>query len=96
MSKYIQKEPFEAPDIGAVEVRSLLLSERMKASSLAGDDEGRFIPYMLACCVLKDGAPVFSEQGWDEYGSMYQNEALEMFSMAHRLSGFDAVEVEKK
>lgn len=54
------------------------------------------VPRTLATCVvLADGAPLYTQRQWEEFGSQHQTEALHLFSVAMRLNGQDLEASEK-
>lgn len=95
----LPKETVEVPALGGeVVVRGLLLTEylRMKnriatASKDSSEADGIYsiLPPLLATCVLDaDGQPLWTEDEWQAFGAKEPGQALELFNVASRLSGF--------
>lgn len=81
---------------GDVEVRGLMLNERLRIQALAWQSGGRIdISELLAASVFaSDGMPLWSKAEWDACRD--HAGAMRLFSVAARLSGFISEDVEKK
>lgn len=88
---------------GDVIVRGLLLTERLAfKAQIARDQElaatptvaaavMERVPQLLALCVVDaDGAAIWPAATWDEFGARHEDDALRLFNVAMRLSGFGA------
>lgn len=86
---------------GEVVVRGLLLTERLAVEARivalrsaphvdgAAPDVNAILPVVLAICVLDaDDLPLWTEQQWQVFGIKHQGQALALFNVAWRLSGF--------
>lgn len=80
---------------GEVIVRGLLLTERLAIEARvvglrkAGEEVNAILPAVLAQCVLAaDELPLWTEQEWQVFGVKHQGQALALFNVAWRLSGF--------
>jgi hypothetical protein len=81
---------------GEVIVRGLLLSQRLEMAMYDGPRMAQ-VPHMLAICVVDaDEQPVFTAAEWDAFGALHDADAMKLFAVAQRLSGFDRDEAEKK
>lgn len=100
----LKREPYTLPDGTEVEVRALLLTERLavrrqvaELTAGKGVEESLvvMVPRLLAMSVELDRKPIMSAAEWDEYGATYATETLELFNKASDLSGFNVGAVEK-
>jgi hypothetical protein len=68
-----------------------LASSKGAAGKRTGIDT--LLPLLLAACVRDDeGEPVFDAAKWRIFGARHRNEAIGLFNVAFRLSGFDGDE----
>lgn len=100
----LKREPYTLPDGTEVEVRALLLSERLSirrqvAELTAGkgieDSLFLMVPRLLAVAVELNRKPLMTAPQWDEYGASYSTETMELFNKASDLSGFNVGAAEK-
>ena len=84
--------PEEAVAVGSLGgeliVKGLLLSERLQMAideTLSGP--GRCAEILARCVLADDRKPLFTAQQWEAFGARHYDEALELFAVAHRLSG---------
>jgi hypothetical protein len=74
---------------GEVIVRGLLLSQRLEMAIYDGPRMAQ-VPQMLAICVVDaDGKPIFDAAEWEAFGALHMADAMDLFGVAQRLSGFD-------
>lgn len=90
------------PELGGqVQVRDLLLSERLafrriiaaleRDAVTAGVQAGDLmVPQLLAITVERDGRPVMSAQQWEVFGAIHNKATLDLFDVACELCGFIA------
>lgn len=105
----LPKETVEVEALqGEVVVRGLLLTERLavearivalrsaqKADSSAAD-VNEILPVMLAICVLDaDDLPLWTEHEWQVFGIEHRGQAVALFNVAWRLSGFALAQDQK-
>jgi len=107
----LPKETVEVEALGGeVVVRGLLLTEYLdlQASvvaaapkkSLDGESERSgvhaVLPVLLAMTVLDaDEKPVFTQQQWQVFGAKHANQAIALFNVAWRISGFSQADTAK-
>lgn len=92
----LPKETVEVAALdGEVIVRGLLLTERLEIQNRivslrqAAAEVNAILPSVLALCVLAaDELPLWTEQEWQVFGVKHQGQALALFNVAWRLSGF--------
>lgn len=98
----LPKETVEVAALdGEVIVRGLLLTERLavearivalrqaQLADSAAPDVNAILPVVLAICVLDaDELPLWTEHQWQVFGVKHQGQALALFNVAWRLSGF--------
>lgn len=83
---------------GEVIVRGLRLSERLGIFADIREDGKSYahLSKLLAASVVgEDGKQLLNEDEWEAFGGANFTEALELFSVARRLSGLDAEVIEK-
>lgn len=102
----LPKETVEVPSLGGeLVVRGLLLSEKLAVESRivataqdkgAADGVHAILPVLLALCVVDaDGLPFWTEGQWQIFGASQAKEAIALFNVAWRLSGFAQAETAK-
>lgn len=102
----LPKETVEVAALGGeVVVRGLRLSEylSMQARIVAAttdkttqDGIHSVLPVLLALCVLDaDGLPLFTEEQWQIFGAKEAPQAVALFNVAWRLSGFAQADTAK-
>lgn len=92
----LPKETVEVAALdGEVIVRGLLLTERLDIEARivklrqAAEGVNGVLPPVLALCVLDaEEQPLWTEQQWQIFGVKHQGQALALFNVAWRLSGF--------
>ena len=92
----LPKETVEVAALdGEVIVRGLLLTERLAIEARivglrsTAADVHAILPAVLAICVLDaEELPLWTEQQWQIFGVKHQGQALALFNVAWRLSGF--------
>ena len=93
---------------GAVVVRGLRLTERLtvqsdlvrlRAAHAAGDasaDVHVVVPMILSIAVLDaDNEPIWTDAQWEIFGAQHSDQAMALFNVAWRLSGFREAEEAK-
>jgi hypothetical protein len=100
----LKREPYTLPDGTDVEVRALLLTERLavrrqvtELTAGKGVEESLvlMVPKLLAMSVELDRKPLMTAAQWDEYGASYPTETMELFNKSSDLSGFNVGAAEK-
>lgn len=95
----LPRETVAVPALGGdVIVRGMMLGERLALFSDLREEGKHYshISKILAATVIgDDGKRLMDEADWEAFGGLHFNEALDLFSVARRLSGLDAEVVEK-
>lgn len=95
----LPRETVAVPALGGdVIVRGLLLGERLGLFADLREDGKSYtrIGKMLAVAVVgDDGQPLLGEAEWEAFGGVNFTAALDLFTVARRLSGLDAEVIEK-
>lgn len=94
----LPKETVDVPELGgAVVVRGLLLRERVELLASQEDKGYTHISKMLSLTVVDDkGAPVFTQDEWEEFGNQHFSASLHLLEVAKRLSGMNVEVAQKK
>lgn len=95
----LPREDVSLPELGGdVVVQGLLLRDRMALfAGMRADDAGfgSMARLLHLAVVAPDGKPLLSEAEWERFGGAHFGAALRVFTVAKRLSGLDAEDVEK-
>jgi len=102
----LPKETVPVPSLGGdLVVRGLLLSEKLAVEARivataqdkgAADGVHAILPVLLSLCVLDaDGLTFWSEAQWQIFGASQSKEAIDLFNVAWRLSGFAQADTAK-
>ena len=87
-------ETHPCPSLGGdVIVRGALASSRLALETASRDGPltvEQMLPKMLALSVVDEaGAPLLTEQEWNEHAGQHYLECVQLFNVAMRLWGFD-------
>jgi hypothetical protein len=91
--------PTELVDVaslgGAVIVRGLTLSQRMRIARVDAENGLAMLDILSVSVLASDGEPVFSREDWDIWASLHIEDAVALAGIARRLSGLDMEEASR-
>jgi hypothetical protein len=89
----LPKRTVDVPEMGGeVVVRGLLLTDRLNLGGMVANGVDKEIMARTLACTVTDanGAPIWTEAQWEQFGAVEFNAAVRLFMVAQELSGLTA------
>lgn len=93
----LPKETVTVDELGGeVVVTGLLLKDRFALFVDADSGFARVAQVLAATVIDADGLAIFTQKEWEEFGAVHSAAAINLFSIARKLSGLDSEVTLKK